>query len=259
MSYLEELFSLKNKTAVVIGGGGVLAGAMAEGLAKAGANIAILDLNLENAERKVKDIATSTGVKTVAVKVDATSKLDIIDANKKVKEELGAANILINAPGMTTTTPIFKLTVEEWDKIMKVNLRSFVFGCQVFGEDMVAAKEGSIINISSASSGPPLSKVYTYSASKAAVNSITQSLALEWAPVNVRVNAIAPGFFPAEQNRKVLTEERISNIMRHTPMNRFGNPDELVAVTIWLASSRASSFVTGSIVRVDGGFTAMTI
>ena len=118
---------------------------------------------------------------------------------------------------------------------------------------------GSIINISSASSGPPLSKVYTYSASKAAINSITQSLAIEWAPMNVRVNAIAPGFFPAEQNQKVLTEERVASIMRHTPMNRFGNPKELVAAAIWLASNKASSFVTGSIVRVDGGFTAMTI
>ena len=118
---------------------------------------------------------------------------------------------------------------------------------------------GSVINISSASSGPPLSKVVAYSVAKAGVNNLTQFLAKEWAPHNIRVNALAPGFFPAEQNKKVLTKDRIDSIMNHTPMNRFGKPEELVGATLWLASEKASSFVTGAIIHVDGGFTAMTI
>jgi len=122
-----------------------------------------------------------------------------------------------------------------------------------------AGRGGSVINVSSVSAGPPLSKVFTYGVAKAGVNQITQFLAREWAPHNIRVNAIVPGFFPAEQNRKVLTPERIASIMTHTPMNRFGEAEELVGATVYLAARKASSFVTGSILRVDGGFGAMTI
>jgi NAD(P)-dependent dehydrogenase (short-subunit alcohol dehydrogenase family) len=130
----------------------------------------------------------------------------------------------------------------------------------VFGKAMVdAGNGGSIINISSASSGPPLSKVFTYGVAKGGVNQITQFCAREFAAHKVRVNAILPGFFPAEQNRKLLTEERTRQIMGHTPMGRFGEAQELVGVAIFLAADGASSFVTGSIVRVDGGFMAMTI
>jgi len=122
-----------------------------------------------------------------------------------------------------------------------------------------AGRGGSIINISSASAGPPLSKVFTYSVAKAGVNQITQFLAREFAPHRIRVNAILPGFFPAEQNRRLLTPERTAQILQHTPMGRFGEARELVAMAIYLASEDASSFVTGSILRVDGGFGAMTI
>lgn len=143
---------------------------------------------------------------------------------------------------------------------MDVNLKSVVLACQVFGKQMIEqGSGGSIINISSVSSSPPLSRVFTYSASKAGVNSITQFLAREFAPDRVRVNAIIPGFFPAEQNKKILSPERVESIMQHTPMNRFGNPDELKGAVVYLASSKASSFVTGSFLRVDGGFGAMTI
>ena len=135
-----------------------------------------------------------------------------------------------------------------------------LFSCQIFGKKMIEAKKGgSIINISSASSSIPLSKVFTYSISKAGVNNLTRFLSKEFSIHSIRVNAIAPGFFPAEQNRKILTQERVDAIMNHTPMSRFGEPAELVGVTIWLASDKASSFVTGAVVRVDGGFTAMTI
>jgi NAD(P)-dependent dehydrogenase (short-subunit alcohol dehydrogenase family) len=130
----------------------------------------------------------------------------------------------------------------------------------VFGKAMVdSGRGGSIINISSVSSGPPLSKVFTYGITKAGVNQITQFLGRELAPYGVRVNAILPGFFPAEQNRKLLTEERTASILAHTPMARFGEARELVGAAVYLASDAASSFVTGSILRVDGGFTAMTI
>ncbi|HGY55334.1 MAG TPA: SDR family oxidoreductase [Caldithrix abyssi] len=259
MSFVEDLFSLEGKVAVIIGGGGVLAGTMSVGLAKAGASVAVLDLNLENAQ-KVAEQTEKHGVKAIAVKADVTSKEDIENACEQVTAQLGTTDILINAPGINSATPFFEISVDEWDKIMNVNLRSMFLACQIFGKKMIeSGKGGSIINISSASSGPPLSKVFTYSVSKAGVNNLTQNLAREWAPHKVRVNALAPGFFPAEQNRKVLTEERVADIMRHTPMQRFGDPEELVGAVVWLASEKASSFATGSVVRVDGGFTAMTI
>jgi len=130
----------------------------------------------------------------------------------------------------------------------------------VIGKDMVErGTQGSIINIASVSAGPPLSRVFTYSLSKAAVLNLTQNLAREWAPKGIRVNALSPGFFPAEQNKKVLTPDRVENIMRHTPMGRFGTPDELAGAVLLLASPKAGSFLTGHNLLVDGGFTAMTI
>jgi len=259
VSYIENVFSLKGRVAAVVGGGGVLAGAMAQGLAKAGADIAILDLNPDGAE-KMAQACREHGVKAMSVAVDATSKSGLQEAEKNVSEELGVVDILINAPGINSSTPFFDIPEEEWDKIIKVNLKSIFLASQVFAKKMIDnGKKGSIINISSASSGPPLSKVFTYSISKAGINNMTQFLAREFATQGVRVNAIAPGFFPAEQNRKILTEERVADIMRHTPMDRFGDAEELVGAAIWLSSEKASSFVTGAIIRVDGGFTAMTI
>ncbi|MBN2355684.1 SDR family oxidoreductase [candidate division KSB1 bacterium] len=258
MSYVEELFSLQDKVAVVIGGGGVLAGAMAEGFARAGADIAILDLTLEKAQKKAEEISR-LGVKTLPLQADAAKQQDLIMAEKAVKDTFGRYDILVNAPGINSATPFFEIPEDEWDKILQVNLKSMFLACQIFGKRMVSQGGGSIINISSVSSGPPLSKVFTYSISKAGVNNLTQFLAREWAKHKVRVNAIAPGFFPAEQNRKILSPERIADIMRHTPMDRFGEAGELVAAAIWLASEQASSFVTGAIIRVDGGYTAMTI
>ncbi len=255
----EDLFSLKGKAAAVIGGGGVLAGEMALGLAAAGADVSILDFNLENAEKKAEAVR-SLGRRAQALKVDATRKQDLEAALEAILKEFGHVDILINAAGINSATPFFEITEEEWHKILDVDLKSVFLACQVFGKQMVeAGRGGSIINISSASSGPPLSKVFTYSVAKGGVNQITMFLAREFAPYKVRVNAILPGFFPAEQNRKVLTPERVKQIMNHTPMNRFGEPSELVGVTIFLASDKAASFVTGAIVRVDGGFMAMTI
>jgi NAD(P)-dependent dehydrogenase (short-subunit alcohol dehydrogenase family) len=260
MSYLDDLFSLDGKVAVAIGAGGVLAGAMAEALGAAGARVAVLDLNAQAADQRAASIRDASGVDALGMAVDATSEEDLRKALGQVLGLWGRVDILLNAPGINSGTPFFEITQDEWDRILSVNLKSMFLACQVFGRDMVERGEGgSVINISSASSGPPLSKVFTYSITKAGVNNLTQFLAREWAPSGVRVNAVAPGFFPAEQNRKLLTEERTAAIMAHTPMDRFGEAEELAGATVWLASERASGFVTGAIVRVDGGFTAMTI
>jgi NAD(P)-dependent dehydrogenase (short-subunit alcohol dehydrogenase family) len=256
---MNDLFSLDGKVAAVIGGGGVLAGEMARGLAKAGADVAILDFNFDAAQAGADGIA-ALGRKSLAVKVDAASRADLEAALAAMLAEFGKVDILVNAAGINSATPFFEISEEEWHRILDVDLKSVFLACQVFGKQMVeSGNGGSVINISSASSGPPLSKVFTYSVAKGGVNQITQFLAREWATQGVRVNAILPGFFPAEQNRKVLTEDRVAKIMGHTPMNRFGDASELVGAAVFLASDKAASFVTGAIIRVDGGYGAMTI
>jgi len=254
-----DLFSLDGKVAAAIGGGGVLAGEMAMGLAGAGADISIIDFNLEAAEERAKAIR-ALGRRAQAVRADATSKQDLHQALDSILSEFGQVDILVNAAGINSGTPFFEIGEEEWHKILDVDLKSVFLACQIFGKAMVeAGRGGSIINISSASSGPPLSKVFTYSVAKGGVNQVTQFLARELAPHNIRVNAILPGFFPAEQNRKLLTPERTAKILGHTPMARFGEASELAGAAIYLASERAASFVTGAILRVDGGYSAMTI
>ncbi|MFC0213167.1 SDR family oxidoreductase [Paenibacillus chartarius] len=254
-----NLFDLSGKTAVIIGGNSTLGGTMAVALGGHGAKVAVVGRNQEKA-REVQKRIEEAGGEAHCFEADATSENDLRRVLTEVLAWSGSVDILMNCPGKNSATPFFDITMEEWDSIMEVNLKSVVLACQVFGKHMVeAGKGGSIINISSVSSDPPLSKVFTYSASKAAVNNVTQFLAREFAPARVRVNAIIPGFFPAEQNRKILSPERVESIMRHTPMNRFGEAEELQGAAVFLASEKASSFVTGSIVRVDGGFGAMTI
>jgi NAD(P)-dependent dehydrogenase (short-subunit alcohol dehydrogenase family) len=253
------MFSLEGEVAVVIGGGGVLAGAMAEGLARAGADVVVAGRTRENAETRAKAIE-AYGHQAIGVQCDSTIKSDVEGLLAATLARFGRVDILINAAGVNSATPFFEISEEEWHRILDIDLKSVFLACQVFGKAMVdAGRGGSIINITSVSSGPPLSKVFTYGVAKAGVNQITQFLARELAPHKVRVNAILPGFFPAEQNRKVLTPERVSSILTHTPMARFGESDELVGAAVYLASPRASSFVTGAILRVDGGFMAMTI
>src|SRR3954467_14076510 len=255
----DGLFSLDGDVAVVIGGGGVLAGAMAEGLAEAGARIAIVGRTQANADARAQSIVAK-GHEAIAIQCDATSKADVTAAHDAVLQRFGQIDILINAAGVNSATPFFDISEEEWHRILDIDLKSVFLACQVFGKAMVdAGRGGSIINITSVSSGPPLSKVLTYGVAKAGVNQITHFLARELAPHKIRVNAILPGFFPAEQNRKVLTPERVASILTHTPMNRFGDATELVGAAVYLASRKASGFVTGAILRVDGGFSAMTI
>ncbi|HEX9654445.1 MAG TPA: SDR family oxidoreductase [bacterium] len=259
MSYLEGLFSLSGKVAAVIGGSGVLGGAMAYGLAQAGARVAILGQTREKIEARVRTIKDSGG-EAIGILCNASHRAALEKACEEIVAVWNGVHVLINGSGVNSTTPFFEIGEEEWDRILDVNLKSMFLAGQVFAKQMIKQNDGgSIINISSASSGPPLSKVFTYAISKAGCNNLTQYLAREFAPHKIRVNAIVPGFFPAEQNRKILTKERSAAIFAHTPMARFGEADELVGATIWLASEKASSFVTGAIVRVDGGFSAMTI
>jgi NAD(P)-dependent dehydrogenase (short-subunit alcohol dehydrogenase family) len=257
--FVTELFSLEGKVAVAVGAGGVLAGEITQGFASAGADAVVVDLNQQNAEARAESIR-KLGRKALAIAGNACSKDDLQRALDATLKQFGRVDILLNAAGINSGTPFFEISEEEWHRILDVDLKSVFLACQVFGKAMVdSGNGGSIINISSASAGPPLSKVFTYSVAKGGVNQITQFLAREFAPANVRVNAILPGFFPAEQNRKLLTPERTESILRHTPMARFGEAQELIAAAIYLASSKASSFVTGSILRVDGGYGAMTI
>ncbi|WP_372634808.1 SDR family oxidoreductase [Cohnella sp.] len=254
-----NLFDLRGKTAVVIGGSSTLGGIMAEALAAYGAKVALTGRKADNAEPIRARIAEAGG-EARCYGVEATSRGDLERLLAEVEAWTGGADILLNCPGVNSATPFFDITEEEWDRIIDVNAKSVLLACQVFGKSMIGRGQGgSIINLSSASAATPLSRVFTYSASKAAVNNMTQFLAREFAPARVRVNAIVPGFFPAVQNRAILSEERVASIMAHTPMKRFGEPAELQGAVVYLASERASGFVTGSLLRVDGGFGAMTI
>lgn len=259
-SYLENLFRLDGQVAVVIGGSGVLGGSVAESIAQAGSKVVIVyNRGKDAAEERVKRIREKGG-EAMAVHADACVKKDLEAAKNEIASRWDKIDILVNAPGVNSPTPVFDIQEEEWERILNVNLKGIFFACQVFGRHMIENKtEGSIINFSSVSSEIPLSKVFTYGISKSGINNMTRFLAREWAPNGIRVNAVMPGFFPAEQNRKILTEERRKSIFNHTPMARYGEPDELSGAIIWLASNKASSFVTGAIIPVDGGFTAMTI
>ena len=258
MSYLEELFSLQNKTAVVIGGTGELCGAMALALAKAGANVVLVGRSLEKATARLEQISAAGG-EGYFIAADISSRDGLQKLLSEVVERSGQCDILINGAGVNAATPFLEIPEEEYDRIFDVNTRSVFLACQVFGEYFIDNDiTASIINIGSMAAVIPISRVFTYAMSKAAVHNISKNLAREWATQNIRVNTIVPGFFPAEQNRKILTQERVENIIGHTPMKRFGKAEELVGATLLLASG-AGSFITGEEIIVDGGYAAMTI
>jgi NAD(P)-dependent dehydrogenase (short-subunit alcohol dehydrogenase family) len=257
--FLGSLFALRGKVAVVIGGTGELCGAMGEGLASAGAEVVLVGRNADKAAPRLERIAAAGGKASFA-SAEATSKAELESLRDEVLKRCGRIDVVINGAGINSATPFFDVTEEEFDRILRVNLKGVFLGCQVFGKYLVERGEGgSIINLGSMSGLKPLSRVFTYSATKAAVHNLTLNLAREWAPQRVRVNTLVPGFFPAEQNRKVLTPDRVARIMGHTPMNRFGEARELVGAALLLASDGAGSFITGVEMVVDGGFTAMTI
>lgn len=267
-----KLFDLSGEVAAVIGATGELGGAIAEGLGQAGAAIAVLGRNAERGEARVKKIKEAGG-KAAFFTADAVSRDSIRSAREQIEKQLGPVTILVNAAGgndpkvtVTAERSVEQIQIADWQANFDLNLVGGVLlPCQEFGPAMVARGRGSVINIASVSAHIPLSRVMTYSAAKAAVLNLTQFLAREWAPRNVRVNTITPGFFPAEQNRKLLFNDdgsptaRTKSILAHTPMGRFGTSDELIGAAVFLASNKASSFVTGTDIRVDGGFLSQTI
>ncbi|MCH1409854.1 MAG: SDR family oxidoreductase [Verrucomicrobiales bacterium] len=258
MSYVEELFSLEGQIAVVIGGTGVLCGEMALGLAKAGAEVAVVGRSEEKGAERLREIDAAGG-RGFFVAADVASRESLSSLLETVTERCGKVDILVNGAGVNSPTPLLDIEDEEFARILDINLGAILRSCQIFGKHMLEQGGGSIINVGSISGLGPLSRVFTYSASKAAVHNLSKNLAREWAEKEVRVNTIVPGFFPAEQNRKVLTEDRVAAIMGHTPTNRFGEAEELIGATLLLASKRAGSFITGTEMIVDGGFSAMSI
>lgn len=257
-TYLESLFSLSGKTAVVIGGTGELCGAMAEGLASAGAKVVLVGRSEEKAKARIEKIE-AVGGSAVFESCEVDSKSALESLLQRVLKQFGSIDILVNGAGTNSATPFLEIPEDEYDRIFRINMKGVFLACQVFGRYFVERNEGgSIINVGSMSGVIPLSRVFTYSATKAAVHNISKNLAREWAPLNIRVNTLVPGFFPAEQNKKVLTPERVEQIMGHTPMNRFGDAAELVGATLLLAGD-AGSFITGTEMVVDGGYAAMTI
>lgn len=267
-----DLFSLKGEIAAVIGGTGVLGGAMAEALASAGARVAVVGRSKERGEDRANRISLMHG-EAIFQPGDAQSADSLREARAAIESRWGPVTVLVNAAGGNrpdATLPpgadFCSLPLEAWQGVFDLNLVGGVLlPCQIFGEPMVTSGHGSIINIASLSGMTPLSRVVAYSAAKAAVLNLTQFLAREWAQKGIRVNAISPGFFPAEQNRALLYNPdgsysaRGGQIIGHTPMSRFGEPSELAGAVIWLAASKASSFVTGQNIVVDGGFSSTTI
>lgn len=258
-AYLKQLFGLDGLTAIVIGGTGVLGGAIACALAQAGAYTLLVGRNPEHGEACLKQLK-SCGGEGELVLADITRRDDLEAVTALLADQNRNADILVNGAGINSPTPFLDISEEEWDRILNVNLRGVRLSCQVFGKYMLDRRTpGSIINIASVSAVVPLSRVFTYSLSKAAVINLTKNLAREWAPEGIRVNSLTPGFFPAEQNRKVLTPDRVESIMRHTPAGRFGSPEELAGAVLLMAAPKAGSFITGENIVVDGGFTSMTI
>ncbi len=258
-SSLTELYNLKNKVAVVIGGGGHLCSAMAEGLAIAGASIVVVDMRIEKSDKVAKRINEQLGSRAISIEANVTNEQSLLKALEKILKEFPGVDILVNGAGKNSPTPFLDISTEEWQEVMDSQITGTMLGCKVFAPVMINKRKGSIINISSASAGPPLSKAFAYSVAKAGIKNLTMNLAREWAQYNVRVNAIRPGFFPTEWNKKnFITPEREKAILGHTPMNRYGKNTELIGATIWL-SSESSSFVTGSEITIDGGFSCMSI
>ncbi|MDR8390090.1 SDR family oxidoreductase [Aliifodinibius sp. S!AR15-10] len=269
---MSNLFDLSGKVAIVTGGTGVLGGAMAKGLAEAGAKIGILGRSEDSADENVKEIKDNGG-EAIPLIADVLVKSDLQEARKKVLDQWGRIDILINAAGGNlsgaTINPeqsFLDLEDEALENVMNLNFMGTYHPTKVFGEDMIENKQGSIIHISSMASDRAITRVLGYSAAKAAVDNFTKFLATELAIKygdGLRVNAIAPGFFIGEQNRDLLLNEdgsltdRGQTIVDNTPMNRFGEKEELIGTAVWLASE-ASKFVTGTVIPVDGGFSAFS-
>jgi NAD(P)-dependent dehydrogenase (short-subunit alcohol dehydrogenase family) len=271
--YMDNLFNLKGKVALVTGGSGVLGGQMGEVLAKAGATAVIMGSTLAKADIVVNKIKANGG-EAFAVAANVLDKPSLEKVKDLILEKYGRLDILINAaggnvPGATIApdNTIFNMPTVDLEKVLDLNIIGTILPTQVFSEIFANQKQGVIINISSATAQRPLTRVVGYSASKAAIDNFTKWMAVEMATKfgeGIRVNAIAPGFFIGEQNRALLLEPdggltaRGKKIIEQTPMRRFGNPEDLGGTLIWLCSD-ASKFITGIIVNVDGGFGVSSI
>lgn len=269
---MSDLFDLQGEVAVVIGATGVLGGGMAEALASAGAHVAVLGRNKERAQDCVSRIEKAGGRARFFL-ADASNKESLESARSEIVAALGQPTVLVNAAGgndgkvtVTAEHSFESILPDDWRANFELNLvGGALLPCQVFGPAMVKQGKGSIINIASVSAHLPLSRVVAYSSAKAAVLNLSKFLAREWAKAGVRVNTVTPGFFPAEQNKKLLFNDdgtptpRAQSILGHTPMGRFGEAKELAGVVVFLASEKASSFVTGADFQVDGGFLCQTI
>jgi len=269
---LEDFFSLKNKVAVITGGAGVLCSNIAECLGELGVKVAILDLN-EKELRKIDEKFTYKNIKHINIKTDVLDKVDIIEAKDNILKEFGRVDILINGAGgnkieATTSSDLsfFDMPEEAIKWVFNLNFLGTVLSSQIFGKEIAKQGEGCILNISSMAAIKPLTKTVAYSAAKAAVSNFTQWLSVYISnnySTNIRVNAIAPGFLLTDQNRYLLQDEngnltaRGKKIIEHTPLQRFGNPDDLLATVIWLLSPGAK-FMHGSIIPIDGGFAAFS-
>ncbi len=257
-------FRLDGRVAVVIGGTGVLGGRMAAALARAGARTIVVGRDPD------KGAAAATALRAERADIDvgfapcdATNRSELAELVARVVESHGRIDVLINGAGLNSATPFLDIDDDELERIIAVNQLAVVRACQEFGRYFVGRAEAggpgaSIINVGSASGLRPLSRVFTYSMTKAAVHNLTRNLAREWGPLAIRANVLVPGFFPAEQNRAVLTPDRVATILAHTPLGRFGESDELAGATLLLASD-AGRFITGTELVVDGGFDAMSI
>jgi len=269
---LEDLFSLEGRVAVVTGATGVLGGAMARGLARAGARVGVLGRRRERAEEVAREISAAGG-EAVALPADVLDEGQLREVRDAVLDRWGRLDVLVNAAGGNVTgatlsgdETVFDLPREAFGEVFELNLVGTLLPVQVLGEAIARGDGGCIVNISSMAAARAITRVAGYSAAKAAVENLTRWLAADLARRHgdgVRVNAIAPGFFIGEQNRAMLLEEdgsltdRGRTIVEQTPAGRFGEPDELVGTTIWLCSP-AASFVNGAVVPVDGGFGAFS-
>jgi len=246
---------LNGKVAVVVGGTSGIGRAIALGFAEAGADVVPTSRRAEQVETTAKEIE-ERGRRSVRVTSDVSSRDSLEHVLSEVVGAFGKIDILVNSAGTTKRAPTLTFLEDDWNNIIDTNLTGTLRACQVFGRHMLERGAGSIINIASLSTFVALNEVAAYSASKAAVGSLTKSLAIEWSSRGVRVNAIAPGVFRTALNQKLLDEtERGREFLVRTPMKRFGNVDELAGAAIFLASD-AASFVTGEIIAVDGGFLA---
>ncbi len=252
--YLLKLFGFDGQTAVVIGGAGELGGALCRGLAQAGAHVVVADVMQEGCEKRCQQLIEFGG-KASWTLIDVTRRESIEAALAEAVKVTGRVNCLVNAAGVNFGSDFLDYPEEKWDFIMGINLKGTFLACQVFARHMVEQGGGAILNFGSVTSILPLSRVFGYSASKAAVKNLSGNIAQDLALKGVRVNTICPGFFPAEQNRKLLDEARTDSIMRGTPMRRYGEPDELIGAALLLLSENAGKFITGATISVDGGFT----